>query len=175
MNEPSLLRRYLSETSPGSFILNAMTPSYRAASKIYGMPPPPQPLTTTPLTITIPTPGRGKLRAQRSIIESRISDGVLFPSAAIALQTRMEGLLEQRRAVLAGVVTELYWSVKRDIGFVVSVAPGGEGREEGGGGGGGGDGDGDVLNVAGREVLEEVFGRLGVLEERAERVRRAVQ
>ncbi|KAK3291871.1 uncharacterized protein B0H64DRAFT_242135 [Chaetomium fimeti] len=60
-HEVTILRRYLSESGPGSFILDAMIPAYRTASKIYGMTPTPVWALTTTLT-THQEPERRRIR-----------------------------------------------------------------------------------------------------------------
>ena len=86
----------------------------------------------------------------------------MFPSAAIVLQLRTDALLEQQRAILIGILTQLYDNIMRDISFVLRTSDTRAQRDGG-------------LSVAGREALQEALGRFEVLRERAERVRRAVQ
>lgn len=86
----------------------------------------------------------------------------MFPSAAIAMQTRMDALLEQRRAILIGILTQLHDNIMRDISFVLANSDTQAQR-------------GDGLPAADREALQDALERFGGLRERAERVRRAVQ
>ncbi|KAK3306258.1 uncharacterized protein B0T15DRAFT_396538 [Chaetomium strumarium] len=133
------IRRYASEPSHGSYILDAMIPAYRVASNQYGT---------------------GKNKRQIDIIENRITDGVLFPGAAIALQDRIDALLQQLKTTLTSTLAQAVEDVATDLRFVLSTLV--EIQRN------------DVGHEAERTRLAEVRERLGMLKVRAEDVCRAL-
>ncbi len=56
-----------------------------------------------------------------SIVESRITDGVLFPSVSIALQDRTNALLEETKAECTAILTQAVEDVRTDINFVLAL------------------------------------------------------
>ncbi|KAK4098674.1 hypothetical protein N658DRAFT_488215 [Parathielavia hyrcaniae] len=91
-----LLRRYASDSGDGSYISDAMAPTYRAASKEDGI------LFSSALVVLSPAlegllihvPGNGKNRGQIKIVDGRIADGALFSGVRVALEARMDALLK---------------------------------------------------------------------------------
>ncbi|KAK4235702.1 hypothetical protein C8A03DRAFT_46215 [Achaetomium macrosporum] len=142
-HEVNHLRRYASEPSHGSYILDAMISTYRAASNQYA-------------NVEL---GTGKNKRQIGIVEGRITDGALFPSAAIALQDRMDTLLERLKARLTATLAEAVEDIRTDLGFVLSPIL--ETQRN------------DVGLAADRNRLREILERLGTLKVQAEDVRRA--
>jgi hypothetical protein len=65
-------------------------------------------------------PGTGKKQRQINIVEGRITDGILFPGAAIALQERMNAILEKTKEELRAVLTQVLDGVKADVGFALA-------------------------------------------------------
>ncbi|KAK4152198.1 hypothetical protein C8A00DRAFT_35109 [Chaetomidium leptoderma] len=135
-----LLRRYVSESSHGSYIVDAMIPTYRAANA---------------------ESGTGKKERQINIVEGRITDGVLFPSAAIVLRERMDTLLDKRKAQLSEILAQVVEGIKTDIGFVLTSQSHMRTPQH----------DAGVAADEGR--LREVLETLKMLKVRAEDVRRA--
>ncbi|KAL2126184.1 hypothetical protein VTI74DRAFT_1520 [Chaetomium olivicolor] len=117
-----------------------MIPTYRAASNQFGT---------------------GKNRRQLDIVEGRITDGMLFPSAAIDLQNRMDALLEKLKATLTTTLAQAVEDIKTNVGFV--LAPRIETPQD------------DVGLAANRDRLGEILGTLRTLKARAEDVRQAAE
>lgn len=137
-----------------------MVPAYRAASMQHGKRR--TRLTNRPchnqLTTRKPT-GTGKKARQTAIVEGRITDGALFPSAAIVLQERLEVILTDAKDALAGVLSQGFRGVAADISVVLAS------RQET-------PRDGAGFGEEDRATLEEVMEALRGLKARAEEVRR---
>lgn len=99
-------------------------------------------------------PGTGKKRRQIDIVEGRIRDGILFPSAAIALQQRLDARLEQEKTMLGAILAQVVNGVEADLKCVLGTS------QE------------DVGLGADRFQLQRLSERLKVLKARAEEVRR---
>ncbi|KAK4106677.1 hypothetical protein N658DRAFT_26869 [Parathielavia hyrcaniae] len=105
--------------------------------------------------------GTGKNQRQIGIVEGRITDGVLFPSVAVALRERMDARLEKLKAKVTTILAKAVEDVRADLGFVLARAPHGESPAPD-----------DVGSAEKRDRLRETLKTLRVLRDQAEDVRR---
>lgn len=120
----SLIRRYAEETNHNSFILREMLPAYRSASSqsgTYQISP------SAPGGVFYGTRGRldsnftlllsggGKASRQRSIVQGRITDGMLFPSIFIALSSQVESLVQKNQDKLLDIRSDIMGQITEDI------------------------------------------------------------
>lgn len=132
--------------------------------------PPTEPLAPSTVRIRLrPAPGgrakvdielgTGKKKRQIAIVEGRIKDGILFPSVAIALQQRLNSLLEREKTKLGAILVQVANGVEADLRCVLD-SDAGKSQE--------------VARLAvDRGELQKISERLKVLKARAEEVRRA--
>lgn len=132
-----------------------MVPTYRAASAQHGM----YYSQSAPRNAKVDRePGKEKKKRQIHIVESRIRDGILFPSAAIALQQRLDALLDRQKTMLTAILAQAVNGVEADLKCVLGSDMGASQEDVGPG--------------ADRLQLQRLSERLKVLKARAEEVRR---
>ena len=103
--------------------------------------------------------GTGKNKRQISIVEDRITDGVLFPGASIALQGRINALLKETKAEATAILAQAVAEVKTDLGFVLAHYAAETPQD-------------DAELAASRDgTLGEILERLRILKARVEDVR----
>ena len=103
--------------------------------------------------------GTGKNKRQISIVESRMTDGVLFPSVSMALQDRVNALLEETKVEATAILAQAVADVRTDLGFVLAAYTA-ETRHD------------NDLAASGDGTLDQVLERLRILKARVEDVRR---
>ncbi len=103
--------------------------------------------------------GTGKNKRQISIVENRLTDGLLFPSVSMALQDRINALLEETKAEATAILAQAVRDVRTDLGFVLAAYTT-ESRHD------------NALAASGDGTLGQVLDRLRILKVRVEDVRR---
>jgi hypothetical protein len=117
------------------------------------------PVHVTPRTVLVNAkPGTGKKQRQIRIVEGRITDGILFPGAAIVLQERMDALLEKTKEKLKSVLNQVLEGVKADAGFALASCE--EAPQHA------------PVPAADSEELTSIYKKVKALKARAEGVRR---
>ncbi|KAG7284045.1 hypothetical protein NEMBOFW57_010405 [Staphylotrichum longicolle] len=100
--------------------------------------------------------GKDKKKRQIHIVEARIRDEILFPSAAIALQQRLDALLDRQKTMLTAILAQVANGVEADLKCVLGSHMGVSQEDPG----------------ADRFQLQRLSERSKVLKARAEEVRR---
>ncbi|RYP68754.1 hypothetical protein DL771_006484 [Monosporascus sp. 5C6A] len=124
-----LVRRNASDSNYNSFILKEMIPAYREASS---------------------QRGTGRDKRQKQIVQSRITDGTIFPNMSIAIRCGTERAVETSERALRDILEQSMSNIRNDFDLTIASPP----KATGTSGGGRLDGDRAGL-VKARETLVE--------------------